>query len=110
MAGKKLPVPSPLWRARATFWRRGLRARQRLREDEIRAAFSEISFDDAPGSGSSDIQYFDTGYVEKLTVCGVEMTGVHVREALGLRSASFTVMYETARSHLRRSAMGTAWA
>ena len=42
----------------------------------------------------SDIQYFDTGYVEKLTVCGIEMTGVHVREMLGLRSASFTVTYE----------------
>ena len=63
-------------------------------EDEIRAAFPEISFDDAPGKWFSDIQYFDTGYVEKLTVCGVEMTGVHVREALGLRSASFTVTYE----------------
>ena len=32
--------------------------------------------------------------MEKLTVCGVEMTGVHLREMLGLRSASFTVTYE----------------
>lgn len=72
----------------------GFQSAATFTEDEIRAAFSEISFDDAPGKWFSDIQYFDTGYVEKLTVCGVEMTGVHVREALGLRSASFTVTYE----------------
>lgn len=63
-------------------------------EDEMRTAFPKISFDDAPGTWFSDIQYFDTGYVEKLTVCGAEMTGTAVREALGLRSASFTVAYE----------------
>ena len=72
----------------------GFQSATTFTEDEIRAAFSEISFDDAPGKWFSDIQYFDTGYVEKLTVCGVEMTGVHVREALGLRSASFKVTYE----------------
>ena len=72
----------------------GFQSAATFTEDEIRADFSEISFDDAPGKWFSDIQYFDTGYVEKLTVCGVEMTGVHVREALGLRSASFTVTYE----------------
>ena len=72
----------------------GFQSATTFAEDEIQAAFSEISFDDAPGKWFSDIQYFDTGYVEKLTVCGVEMTGVHVREALGLRSASFTVTYE----------------
>ena len=72
----------------------GFQSATTFTEDEIRADFSEISFDDAPGKWFSDIQYFDTGYVEKLTVCGVEMTGVHVREALGLRSASFTVTYE----------------
>lgn len=62
-------------------------------ESEIRAAFPEITFDDDPETWFSDIRYFDTGYVEKLTVCGVETAGVQVREALGLRSASFTVVY-----------------
>ena len=72
----------------------GFKSTATFTEEEIRAAFPEITFDDAPGKWFSDIQYFDTGYVEKLTVCGVETTGVHVREALNLRSASFTVTYE----------------
>lgn len=86
----------------------GFQSATTFTEDEIRAAFSEISFDDAPGKWFSDIQYFDTGYVEKLTVCGVEMTGVHVREALGLRSASFTVTYENGAFTFTTLGYGTA--
>lgn len=78
MAGKKLPVPHRCG-VPSDLLAQGFQSATTFTEDEIRAAFSEISFDDAPGKWFSDIQYFDTGYVEKLTVCGVEMTGVHVR-------------------------------
>ena len=48
----------------------GFQSAATFTEDEIRAAFSEISFDDAPGKWFSDIQYFDTGYVENLRSAG----------------------------------------
>lgn len=61
--------------------------------DEIRSAFPEITFAGEPETWFADIALYDTGYVESVSLCGTELTGVQVREALSLRSAAFTVSY-----------------
>ena len=61
--------------------------------DEIRAAFPNISFTEEPGTWFSEPILFPTGYVESISLCGTQLTGVEVRTALSLRSAAFSVEF-----------------
>lgn len=62
--------------------------------DEIRAAFPEIDFTDDPTGWFTNTQYYESGYVESIELCGTALSGVQIREALQLRSASFTVAFD----------------
>ncbi len=62
--------------------------------DAVRQAFPDVSFSDDPDGWFTDARYFESGYVESINLCGQTLSGVSVREALGLRSASFTVAFD----------------
>ena len=72
----------------------GYKASAAFTPDEVRAAFPDIACTTAPEDWFSDIRYFESGYVESLSLCGTTLSGVDVRSALSLRSASFTVAYD----------------
>lgn len=54
---------------------------------------SESSFTGEPVGWFSDFERSSSGYVTALTLCGEQLEGMEVRNALGLRSANFTVEY-----------------
>lgn len=62
--------------------------------DAVRAAFHDVQYTDDPAGWFADARYFESGYVESISLCGTALSGVAVREALGLRSASFTVSFD----------------
>lgn len=72
----------------------GYQASVTITPDEVRAAFPDVSFTDTPETWFSDARYFESGYVESVSLCGTALSGVAVREALGLRSASFTTAFD----------------
>ncbi|MGN0478049.1 MAG: SpoIID/LytB domain-containing protein [Hominenteromicrobium sp.] len=69
----------------------GYKATASFSPEEVRAAFPDITFTDTPETWFSDAHYYESGYVESISLCGTVFSGVDVRTALGLRSASFTV-------------------
>lgn len=75
----------------------GYRASASFTPDEVRAAFPDIACTDAPENWFSDTRYYESGYVQSISLCGTTLSGVDVRSALGLRSASFTVAFDGER-------------
>ena len=47
-----------------------------------------------------------SGYVARLSVCGVERSGAFLRRALGLRSADFTIRYENGQFYIMTHGYG----
>lgn len=72
----------------------GYRSSAAVTPDAVREAFPDVEFTDDPAVWFTDARYFDSGYVESIALCGTTLSGVAVREALGLRSASFSVSFD----------------
>ena len=72
----------------------GYRSSTAVTPDAVREAFPDVEFTDDPAVWFTDAHYFDSGYVESIALCGTTLSGVAVREALGLRSASFSVSFD----------------
>ena len=47
-----------------------------------------------------------SGYVARLSVCGVERSGAFLRRALGLRSTDFTIRYENGQFYITTHGYG----
>lgn len=58
---------------------------------ELKALFPDLDLTDTAADYFKDIQKTDSGTVKTLTVCGNKMTGIDIREKLGLCSACFDV-------------------
>ena len=54
---------------------------------------SGSDFSGEPAGWFSDFERSSSGYVTALTLCGIQLEGMDVRNALGLRSSNFTVEY-----------------
>ena len=69
-----------------------------LKPDELKSKLGKI--EKITFSGNADTWIKDncqtsaSGTVTQLTICNTSLTGIRIREALGLRSACFTVKYE----------------
>ena len=61
--------------------------------DAVREAFPDVQYTDDPAGWFADARCFEGGYVESISLCGTALSVTAVREALGLRSASFTVTF-----------------
>lgn len=65
----------------------------RFSPEEIKSAFSTITFSEEPANWFSEIKLNTSGYVKQIKLCDTTRTGTQVRETLSLRSAAFTVEY-----------------
>lgn len=72
----------------------GYQSSTTLSPDAVKSAFPDISFTDTPESWFTDAVLFESGYVDTIRLCGTAVDGVAVREALGLRSACFSVAFD----------------
>ncbi len=69
-----------------------LESEKELTVDEFKSSFAKKSIDfSSENRLVDDIERFDSGVVKSITVGGSEMTGTEFREALGLKSADFSV-------------------
>lgn len=65
--------------------------------EEIRAAFPAVSFSDDPAAWFSEFDVSKSRYVRTVSLCGETFSGDEIREALGLRSAAFSVEFDGER-------------
>lgn len=59
----------------------------------IAGLLPESEFSGEPAGWFSDFERSSSGYVTALTLCGEQLEGMDIRNALGLRSSNFTVEY-----------------
>ena len=62
--------------------------------EEIKQIFNKISFDNSTNSWLEILEKSPSNYVTKIRVGSEEMTGLEFRNALNLRSSSFTIKFE----------------
>lgn len=65
-----------------------------LSVDDIRAAFPEIEFTADPTTWFASPTMDSSGYTESISLCGITLSGLDIREALALKSAAFDVEFD----------------